>query len=403
MKEWISPAGNIKLERHPFKGEKTHQAWDSADEWIASKLESLLARDEDSVRKKLLITGEAFGVLATLWGRHDVTALNDSLLSFTAAEHNRGLNPKLCRGGFRQVRTTEAQPGTDAQAGAAKQNDDLPELIIMRLPKSLELLEIYLRQSLNFAGPETDIWLGGMEKRWSRGVKNLTDHYLAAGEVYPFERHSRWIRFRRASDTEKLLPAEGSPSEETAAWMLERYPVKVLPAGLVFSSKGLDQGTAAFLAAFPETAVKSAERIADAGCGSGILGLSAAALNPDANIFFTDESFLAVEACSANINLNGWTDRAEAWPANGLDGIEDESLDLVLCNPPFHYQNIQSREPAEFLFKEAARCLKPDGLIQVVGNSHLGYHRLLEKYFTEVKKVYSNSKFQIHRAEVIKR
>ena len=380
VKEWNTPAGMLKLERFPFKGDKSHRAWDAADEWITSKINI-----EPSTR--ILVTGEGFGVLSTAWGGSGITALNDSLLAVSAAEHNRALNIQHCRGDFTAVRSTDALP---------EQQEKPADIIVIKLPKNLELLEIYIRLSLSWAAPGTEIWLGGMEKRWNRGVKKLTDRYLAAGEVFPFERHARWIKF---SPEAGIQPA-GKPAEKPACrpWTLEKYPIRIIPSAAVFSSAGLDQGTAAFLERFPEKEAAQAEKIADIGCGSGILGLSAASLNPEAEIIMTDESFLAVEAAAHNAGLNGFSERCSVYASNGLGGVENESLDLILCNPPFHYRNVQSREPAAFMFSEAQRCLRPGGTIQVVGNTHLGYHKLLKEYFPNPVTVLRNSKFTVIKA-----
>ena len=373
MKIWNSPAGPLKLKRYPFEGERSHQAWDSADEWIAKHF----PEQKDPV----LITGEAFGVLGTLWKASEVTAAGDSSLSHTALMRNRSLNQHIKEGSLKIMPSTGF---TDAEETFSR--------IIIRIPKSLTLLEFYIRGILNMADENTEIWLGAMDKRWSKGVKKITEHLLQAEEVFPFEKHSRWIRFSKTTS-----PAE---TEKTAVkWELEKYPLTFSSAPDVFSSAGLDEGTAALIKAFPEKQLKQASRIADVGCGSGVLGLSAACINPEALVLFTDESYLAVKNAENNYKLNKLTAQAEFRVANGLGDIKNESLDLVLCNPPFHFQNIQSREPAAFLFAEAEQALRSGGCIQIVGNSHLGYHKLLEEYFINVHEVYRDSKFTVLQAE----
>ena len=334
MKIWQSPAGALKLERYPFSGSRSHQAWDAADEWILRRFPAQSG--------SVLITGEAFGVLATAWGRTEVTALSDSLLSLSALERNRGLNPEYTGGGL--ITASSADPNPEAASSVEK--------IFIRLPKSIELLEIYIRLSLKYASAETEIWLGGMDKRWSRGVKKITDRYLTAAGVFPFERHARWISFQKA----EVPPEQLRESADGRIWRLEKYPVRITPAPAVFSSSALDPGTAAFLGCFPEEEAALADTVADIGCGSGILGLCAAHLNTDAKILFTDESFLAVQAAEANAGLNGCRGRSSFIPSNGLTGVDDGSVDLVLCNPPFHYQNIQTIERLNSCSKRPAGC-----------------------------------------------
>jgi 16S rRNA (guanine1207-N2)-methyltransferase len=373
MKIWNSPAGTLKLKRYPFEGERSHQAWDSADEWILKRF--------PEHQSPVLITGEAFGVLGTAWSGVEVAASCDSSLSLTALERNRRLNPQTATG---HLTVIPSDILAEAEGCFSK--------IFIRIPKSIALFEYYIENSIRMADENTEIWIGAMDKRWSRGAKKITERLLQVSEVFPFERHSRWISFKKMN-----APAPAAKAQ--TEWKLDKYPLLFQSAPDVFSSSGLDEGTAAFLKAFPEQRIKDASVIADLGCGSGIFGISAAYLNPEATILFTDESYLAVRNAESNCKLNNLSGHAEFTVTDGLGNTEDESADLILCNPPFHFQNIQSREPAVFLFGEAERVLRPGGCIQIVGNSHLGYHKLLDEYFLHVHEVYRDSKFTVLQAE----
>ena len=378
MKTLNSPAGQLKLVRYPFAGDPSHQAWDSADEWILGRF--------PSAEDRILITGEAFGVLAAAWQSEGTAVFSDSVLSLMAMDENLRLNA-----GGESVRRPAVITPADTNINVPEPMDR----IFIRIPRSLDLLEYYIRSSLRFAGNQTEIWLGGMDKLWSGGVKKITDRLLKTEDVFPFARHSRWIRF---SIRQEPLPA--SPACEI--WHLEGLGLEFHPVPGVFSGSRLDGGTAALLEAYPEKAARKAERIIDAGCGSGILGLAAAAINPEADLVFTDESFLAVSSAEQNYrrNFGSRPGGASFRAVNGISCEEDNSADLVLCNPPFHYKNIQSPEPAEFLFSEAARVLKTGGELRAVGNSHLGYHRMLEKIFGRCRTVKRGKRFTVLSATV---
>ncbi|PID97910.1 MAG: hypothetical protein CSA83_02045 [Actinomycetales bacterium] len=373
MKIWESPAGEIKLKRHPFSGGKSHQAWDAADGWIIRRL--------SEPASPALIVGEAFGVLGTVWGSADLTVLSDSLLSLSALELNRSLNPEKTGGSLKILRTTD-----DTSAAF--------ETIILRLPKDLGLLELYIRQTQKYARGSTEIWVGGMDRRWSRGAKSLIEKYFNIAETFPFERHARWLRCTPADP--QYVPAPEA-SAEKPVWEIEEFSIKIKPAPAVFSSGSVDGGTAAFLESFPEAAAKSSRVTADLGCGAGILGLCAARLNPQSEVIFTDESFTALRSADNNFRLNKLAAKSRFIAANGLEGVPDGSVDLVLCNPPFHYQNIQTLDVALFMFEEARRVLVPGGTIQLVGNSHLGYHKHLRQYFPNAREVFRNKKFVVLR------
>ena len=370
MKIWNSPAGNFKLERYPYKGDPSHQAWDAADDWIV--------RHIPSQDKPALIIGEAFGALAVAWNAGDIYAAGDSFMAHQALRLNRKLNDLPGQERLNIVPTTE--PPAESF-----------DRIFLRLPKSLNLLDYYIRYALKAAAEGAEIWVGGMDKRWSPGVKKLTDRLLEISEVFKFEKRARWIRFR--------APENQPPTaSERPGWELHEWNLKFRAAPDVFSSSTLDEGTKAFISAFPKRETEAAGMIADIGCGSGILGFCAARINGDAEYLFTDESYLAVANAEENYRLNGLAAEARFIADNGLESIGANSVDLVLLNPPFHFQNIQSREPADFMFSEAYRCLKPGGCLQIVGNTHLGYHRLLEDWFDRQKTVYKSRKFTVLRA-----
>ena len=50
------------------------------------------------------------------------------------------------------------------------------------------------------------------------------------------------------------------------------------------------------------------------------------------------------------------------------------------------------------MFEEARRVLKTGGTVQIVGNSHLGYHKHLRRFFPEALEVYRDSRFTVLRA-----
>ena len=140
-------------------------------------------------------------------------------------------------------------------------------------------------------------------------------------------------------------------------------------------------------------------RIVDLGCGNGVVGMVAAAVNPDASILFCDESYMAVASARTNFELAYPTrPAAEFRVIDCLWGIDDISRDLVLVNPPFHQQHSVGDGIAWQMFKDARRVLKPGGELRIVGNRHLGYHAKMKKLFGNCETVDSDNKFVILKA-----
>jgi len=84
---------------------------------------------------------------------------------------------------------------------------------------------------------------------------------------------------------------------------------------------------------------------------------------------------------------------------NCLYDYEPHSVDLVLCNPPFHQEKAITDHIAWQMFKDAHRALAWGGALYIVGNRHLDYHIKLERLFDNHEVVASNAKFVIIKAQ----
>jgi 23S rRNA (guanine1835-N2)-methyltransferase len=87
--------------------------------------------------------------------------------------------------------------------------------------------------------------------------------------------------------------------------------------------------------------------------------------------------------------------------ADGLESTEAESVDLILCNPPFHQQHVIGDQVALGLFTDAKRCLRQGGALWIVANQHLSYSGKLKRLFGNCRMVASNKKFAVFK--VVKR
>lgn len=129
------------------------------------------------------------------------------------------------------------------------------------------------------------------------------------------------------------------------------------------------------------------------------MSLQAARLNPQAQIIAVDESPMAVASAHLNADENlGPAHQVEARVNDCLSGFAPQSVDLVLCNPPFHQQNAITDHIAWQMFCDARHVLANEGKLIVIGNRHLGYHIKLKRLFGQVNTLASNGKFVILQA-----
>jgi 16S rRNA (guanine1207-N2)-methyltransferase len=177
---------------------------------------------------------------------------------------------------------------------------------------------------------------------------------------------------------------------------LDRSYQIVNHAGL-FSRDRLDAGSRLLLENM--AAGEQYQRIVDLGCGNGVLGLVAAIMNPESTLLFCDESHMAIASARANFESAFTSTReAEFRVGNCLQGVADDSRDLVLINPPFHLQHSIGDAIAWQMFKDARRVLVKGGELRIVGNRHLGYHAKIKKLFGNCATIDTNKKFVVLKA-----
>ena len=107
--------------------------------------------------------------------------------------------------------------------------------------------------------------------------------------------------------------------------------------------------------------VRPGERVADLGCGAGVVALALAAREPTSRVTAIDSNARAVECTRRNAELNELTNIEVLHDADGTCGPAS-SFDLVVGNPPYY-----SHHQIASIFVNGARAaLRPGGTLQIV-------------------------------------
>ncbi|HEJ8099598.1 TPA: 23S rRNA (guanine(1835)-N(2))-methyltransferase RlmG [Serratia marcescens] len=362
----------LELERYPQQEESTQlQAWEAADEYLLQQLENV-----DIGGRPVLIFNDNFGTLACALHAHRPYSVSDSYMSQLATRHNlklNGLDPE-------QVTLLDSL----AELPAA------PAVVLIRVPKALALLEQQLRALRHVVTEDTLIVAGAKARDVHTSTMQLFEKVLGPTRTSLAWKKARLI-FCQAAD---IVPPAAA---ETTNWTLDGTDWLIHNHANVFSRGSLDIGARLFMEHLPR-ALNG--HIVDLGCGNGVIGLTALAQNPEAQVTFVDESYMAVASSELNVehNLPQELDRCQFEVNNALAGIERESVQAVLCNPPFHQQHAITDHTAWQMFCDAKRCLQVGGELRIVGNRHLDYHQKLKRLFGNCTLVASNKKFVILRA-----
>ncbi|MEL5526952.1 MULTISPECIES: 23S rRNA (guanine(1835)-N(2))-methyltransferase RlmG [Serratia] len=362
----------LELERYPQQEESTQlQAWEAADEYLLQQLENV-----DIGGRPVLIFNDNFGTLACALHAHRPYSVSDSYMSQLATRHNlklNGLDPE-------QVTLLDSL----AELPAA------PAVVLIRVPKALALLEQQLRALRHVVTEDTLIVAGAKARDVHTSTMQLFEKVLGPTRTSLAWKKARLI-FCQAAD---IVPPAVA---ETTDWPLDGTDWLIHNHANVFSRGSLDIGARLFMEHLPRGLNG---HIVDLGCGNGVIGLTALAQNPEAQVTFVDESYMAVASSELNVehNLPQELDRCQFDVNNALAGIERESVQAVLCNPPFHQQHAITDHTAWQMFCDAKRCLQVGGELRIVGNRHLDYHQKLKRLFGNCTLVASNKKFVILRA-----
>ncbi|WP_258573786.1 methyltransferase [Actinomadura parmotrematis] len=374
-----TPWGEPELGRFPEDPRDRLRAWDAADEYLLRHL----ADEGVDLSGAVVVVGDRWGALATALARHAPVQISDSFLAQAATRAN--LERNGAPGAVRLLTTRDAPPVR-------------ADVLLVRVPKSLALLEDQLHRLAPAVHPGTVVVGAGMVKEIHTSTLRLFEEVLGPTRTSLAVRKARLIFC--APDPALRPPPDPWPLTyrlPEGIGAMSGRPV-VNHAG-VFCADRLDIGTRFLLENLPDASRFA--RIADLGCGNGVVGTAAALAAPDAEVLFLDESFQAVASAEATYRANasdGASGKAEFRAGDAMAAVPPGSLDLVLNNPPFHSHQATTDAAALRMFAGARDALAPGGELWVVGNRHLGYHVRLRRLFGGCTVAASHPKFVLLRA-----
>jgi 16S rRNA (guanine1207-N2)-methyltransferase len=324
----------------------------------------------------VLVLNDSFGALAaSLAGNAQVVSSGDSHLGALALANNLACNER---------------PADSVQFVPASQTVSGPfDWVLIRIPKTLALLEEQLIRLNGQLAPGARVVAAGMVKHLPRSAGDLLEHYVGPVQASLAVKKARLLL---VTPTKKAPVTSPYPSR----YLLESPPLELLNHANVFCREGLDIGTRAFLPHLPLNL--GSARVADLGCGNGVLGIACALANPEAQLTLVDESYMAVQSAQENWRAALGDREVDIRAGDGLAEQPEDSLDVVLCNPPFHQQQVVGDYLAWRMFQQARAALVTGGALWIVGNRHLGYHAKLKRLFRGVEQVAANPKFVILKA-----
>ncbi len=333
--------------------------------------------------------------------------------------------------GGQRVAPKQGTPGSDAQTGDVFQSCELDEsllvgaeVVLMQLPKDLSQLDHWASLIVSYASATVKVFAGGRIKHMTRAMNEVLERHFGQVSASLARQKSRVLLA-----SEPIRNQSGSLDSDPSEYFDPELNLWVCSYPGAFAAGRVDIGTR-FLIPFIEQMPRRATggTAADLGCGTGLLTATLLRSHPEYHVIATDRSAVAIRSAKATLRRNGFEpllnglaeneDRAgemlrrdEFAPAINRTGAAryevrqdhalfqqpDASLDLIVCNPPFHSEASVSTVLSEFLFREAARTLRPGGVMLTVFNSHLQHRRALQRLVGSTEQLGRNQKFTVTR------
>ncbi|PKF63621.1 23S rRNA (guanine(1835)-N(2))-methyltransferase [Psychromonas sp. psych-6C06] len=368
---------NLVLHRHPRHKKETLQAWDSADEYLINHFTENELQKQLGEDGQLLIINDGFGALSCFFQDYKRTTVTDSYISLSSIKLNMQRNNCATENILLQ--------------DCLQTFPENVKIVLIKVPKTNAYLEYLLQQLRTVVAPDTIIVAAGKVNMIHNSTLDLFEKYIGSTKTSLAKKKSRLIF--------SLVERQNVPEDEIATtWEVEKQQWKIHNHANVFSRNHLDIGGRYLMDNLPDGEF---EKIVDLGCGNGVVGMSAMETYSDAQVTFIDESYMAVDSARINVIKNfeeEQSDTARFVVNNGLVGFKPRSYDLILCNPPFHQQQVITDHIAWSMFNDAHFCLQDNGELVIVGNRHLDYQDKLERIFGNCELVTENKKFVILRA-----
>ncbi|RLA22454.1 MAG: 50S rRNA methyltransferase [Gammaproteobacteria bacterium] len=365
--------GQFQILRFPIEKNEKLQAWGAADEYLLQDVAKKIGLED---QPSVLIINDSFGALAVALSAYKPSVVSDSFISQAATRKNLALN---------QIDLT-----TVRLFDSLVLPQDKFDFILIKAPKTLAFLEDMLIRLQDNLTVNTQVIVSGMVKHLPASVWQLMARYIGVTAPSKAVKKARLIYAQ--VDIDRVVPINPYP----VYYPLENTQYQICNHANIFSHKSLDIGTRFFLEHLPQD--DKYQQVVDLGCGNGVVGLIFSEKNPNAQLHFVDESFMAVASAEENFKQALTTVSASFQAGDALTDFTDKSMDLILCNPPFHQQNTVGGHIALRMFEQSKKVLRPNGELWVIGNRHLGYHASLKKFFSKVEVMVSNAKFVIIKA-----
>ncbi len=349
------------ITRYPKTRNQSLKAWSAADEYLLTEFDSL-----NLEKPTIAIFNDRFGFLSCHLHPFSPTVI----LNYKSQE----------KAIFQNLESNDLK---FSELNFITPLESLPEqldLAILKIPKSMDLFRMQLFQLSKSLSENSIVLTSFMTKYFSPQMLSIANEFFEEVEQSKAWKKSRVLILKNRKQKKDISMLH---SIEFQDFNYQQY------FG-VFSAKNIDYASQFFIQNLKLD--ESDQRILDLASGNGVLSKAVQLQNPSGEVHLMDDSLLAIE--SSKLNLN--SENVFFHLSDSMEVFEDDFFDLVISNPPFHFEHETNIEVAIQLFSEVKRCLKDGGRFELVASQHLNFKTHLIKIFKEVNVISENNKFIIY-------
>jgi 16S rRNA (guanine1207-N2)-methyltransferase len=322
---------------------------------------------------EVVVVDDNYGALTlgavALHGARDVRVAQDLLLGERALARNAERTGLA--GTYRSLPL-----GPELASGA--------RVVLVQAPKALDALREIAEVLAASAAPDVTVLVGGRVKHMTHAMNDVLRNSFTD------------VSATLARQKSRVLVARGPKPSPSSFPRRQEHPdlgLTVCAHGSAFAGTKIDIGTRTLLGALGAAA--PATTALDLGSGTGVLAAALARSRPDLEVLAVDQSAAAVGSTLATAEANGLGARIRVVRDDAADSVPDASIDLVVCNPPFHVGAAVVTTAADRLFVAAGRVLRPGGELWTVYNSALRYKQTLSRLVGPTRVVERTPKFTV--------
>lgn len=259
-------------------------------------------------------------------------------------------------------------------------------IVLLRLPRSLDALRDIAGLVAAHADRDVEVFAGGRLKHMTVAMNDVLRENFDRVDVTLARQKSRVLIARGPRHGRDPVPSRA-----------EQNGLTVCAYGGVFAGAAVDRGTRLLLDALPAVPPGGTadDPWIDLACGTGVIAAALALRHPDAHVYASDQSAVAVASARATAVANGVAARMEVARDDALARRPTGGSSFIALNPPFHSGGAVTDAIAPRLFTDAARVLRPGGELWTVWNSPLRHRAALERLVGPTRQISRDPRFTV--------